>query len=374
MREKEAIPSWNKFLQGYYDASGIASDSFERAVSLSPEGAPEASPAMRSKGIRLRKAVASAVHYTGFNMQDKGVGGLDEAHCKLRQAIGIVLDTEEYVQIFQNGRGITAMQPVPPGFFGFEEGEAAMDPHLFVWDPAAKAPRRRSLEEAKRLLAEAGYPGGIGPDRRQLTIRFDNTMEQSEEQLILRWMQDRLEKIGIRLESSTTDYNRFQEKMHSGNFQMSQWGWYADYPDPENFLFLLYGPNSRSTIDGPNSANYENPGFDGLFWRMEAMPNGPERLELIRGLRAVFQHDAPWVQLWYPVDFGLAHAWIHNGKPNQVALNPLAYRRIDAAERARLRREWNRPNWPPVWIAGALLASGVALAAFSVLRRARGTA
>jgi oligopeptide transport system substrate-binding protein len=47
-----------------------------------------------------------------------------------------------------------------------------------------------------------------------------------------------------------TDYNRFREKMREGTGQMFFWGWNADYPDPENFLFLLYGPNGKVEAGG----------------------------------------------------------------------------------------------------------------------------
>ena len=55
---------------------------------------------------------------------------------------------------------------------------------------------------------------------------------------------------------------------------MFSWGWNADYPDPENFLFLLYGPNGRVN-GGVNSSNYSNPEFDRLYERMKNMDNGP---------------------------------------------------------------------------------------------------
>ena len=54
-------------------------------------------------------------------------------------------------------------------------------------------------------------------------------------------------------------------------------GWNADYPDPENFLFLLHGPQSRAKSQGENASNYVNPEFDALFERMKNMPNSPER-------------------------------------------------------------------------------------------------
>ena len=79
----------------------------------------------------------------------------------------------------------------------------------------------------------------------------------------------------------STDYNRFQDKMRSGTAQIFQWGWNADYPDPENFLFLFYGPNAKALHRGENASNYRNPEFDALFERMRAMPNSAERQAII---------------------------------------------------------------------------------------------
>ncbi len=356
--DKEPTSVWNKFLQGYYDAAGIPADSFERAVAISIQGSPEVSGELKDKGILLHREAALSTSYIAVNMRDPLVGGVDEAHCKLRQAIGIAIDGEERIQIFLNGRGIPAQGVLPPGIFGHEEGPEAMNAFVYDWDAQAAAPKRKPLAEAKRLLAEAGYPGGIGPDGKQLVIGFDHAMTNSADQQYLDWLVDRLKLLGIHLESRQTDYNRFQEKAHSGNLQMFQWGWNADYPDPENFLFLFYGPNARAGKDGENAANYANPEYDALFHKVENMENSPERLVMIRKLRTMLQHDAPWMNAFHPVTFTLDHAWLRNHKSIQVANNNLKYLSIDAAERVRRRRAWNQAVWWPLW---AVLGAGLAL-------------
>lgn len=126
-REKEAIPYWNKFLQGYYDASGISSDSFDQAVRVNVGGDVALSDEMRDKGIRLLTSVKTSTFYMGFNMLDPVVGGLTPQAGKLRQAISIAIDQEEFISIFSNGRGIAAQGPLPPGIFGYESGEQGVD-------------------------------------------------------------------------------------------------------------------------------------------------------------------------------------------------------------------------------------------------------
>jgi oligopeptide transport system substrate-binding protein len=131
--EREAIPRWNKFLQGYYDEAGVlrepkaqlSSDVFDQAVSVSTEGDLDLSPRMLAHGIEKVIAYDTAIYNFAFNMQDKVVGGYSEEKCKLRQAISIALPYGEYIDIFKNGRGLSAQSPIPPGIFGYETGEAA---------------------------------------------------------------------------------------------------------------------------------------------------------------------------------------------------------------------------------------------------------
>ncbi|HMK66895.1 MAG TPA: ABC transporter substrate-binding protein, partial [Thermodesulfobacteriota bacterium] len=106
--EKEGIPYWNKFLQGYYDASRISSDSFDQAIQFNSTGDMTLTEAMSRKGIKLSASVAPSLFYMGFNMLDSVVGGSSERARKLRQAISIAVDQEEYLSIFANGRGIAA--------------------------------------------------------------------------------------------------------------------------------------------------------------------------------------------------------------------------------------------------------------------------
>ena len=93
-REKESIPYWNKFLQGYYDASGVSSDNFDQAVQMGGQGDVTLSDEMVTKGIRLNTSVAPTVMYMGFNMLDPVVGGNSERARKLRLAISIAIDQE----------------------------------------------------------------------------------------------------------------------------------------------------------------------------------------------------------------------------------------------------------------------------------------
>ena len=141
-REKEAIPYWNKFLQGYYDASGISSDSFDQAVRVNVGGDVALTDEMRDKGIRLLTSVKTSTYYLGFNLLDPVVGGLSPRSTRLRQAISIAIDQEEYISIFANGRGIAAQGPLPPGIFGYEEASRASTARSTTGSTASRSASR----------------------------------------------------------------------------------------------------------------------------------------------------------------------------------------------------------------------------------------
>ena len=349
-RDRESIPRWNKFLQGYYDSSGIGSDSFDQAVQLIGQGEATVTDEMAAQGIRLETAIAPSTYYMGFNMLDPVVGGTDNASRelarKLRQAIAIAVDYEEFISIFANGRGIPAHSPIAPGIVGHRYGETGMNATVYDWVNGRA--QRKPIETARKLLAEAGYPNGL--DERTgvpLVLYFDVTARSSEDKSVLDWMRKQFEKLNIQLVVRSTDYNRFQDKIRKGNAQIFEWGWNADYPDAENFLFLLYGPQRVVENNGKNSANYDSQEYNHLFEEMKNMEDGAERQKIIDQMVDVLHHDSPWLWGYHPKDYGLYHGWYQNVKPNRIAHNKIKFYKIDTALRAQKRDEWNVPVlWP----------------------------
>ncbi len=372
-REKEQIPYWNKFLQGYYDASAIASDSFDQAVQVGSGGETTLTEGMREQGIQLSTSVSTSTFYMGFNMLDPVVGGDAERARKLRQAIAIAIDQEEFISIFQNGRGLPAQGPIPPGIFGYREGAAGVNPAMY--DLVDGKPRRKPVDVAKGLLAEAGYPNGRDSKTGEpLVINLDTTAGGVGGKSRIDWLNKQFQKIDVQLVVRNTDYNRFQEKIRKGAVQLFYFGWNADYPDPENFFFLLYGPQGKVNHHGENAANYANAEYDRLFEQMRAMENGPQRQAIIDRMLAILRHDSPWIWGYHPKDYTLRHAWLTNRKPTKVGNNTLKYQRIDADLRERLRQRWNRPVVWPLLLAVALIVLLALPAILSHRRRERATA
>jgi Bacterial extracellular solute-binding proteins, family 5 Middle. len=202
-------------------------------------------------------------------------------------------------------------------------------------------------------------------------LYFDVTGSGPDTKAQLDWWRKQLRKLNIELVIRQTDYNRFQEKMLNGTAQLFQWGWNADYPDPENFLFLLYGPNAKVGKSGENAANYANPEFDRLFEQMKNMENGPNRQAIIDQMVEVVRKDSPWLFGFHPKQFSLYHTWYFNVKPNLMANNALKYWRLNPHLREARRSEWNRPVLWPMWLIAGLLILFTLPAVVGYRRKAR---
>jgi ABC-type transport system substrate-binding protein len=351
-REKEAIPTWNKFLQGYYDSAGVLNDTYDQTIQIGGDGNSELTSDMLKKNIRLEKSVSPTIFYLGFNWLDPVVGPGDSTEEALRakllrQAIAIAVDWEEFSQIFTNGRALPAHGPLPPGLFGYQDGEAGYNTQ--VYDIVNNKPLRKPIQDALDLLKKAGYENGIDPKTgKPLTLALDTTGGGPGDKARFDWYRKQFAKLNIQLDIRSTDWNRFQEKIRKGNAQIFFLGWNADYPDPENFLFLLYGPNSRAKTAGENASNYSNPQYDVLFERMKTMPNNEARAQIISEMIKLVQDDTPWLFSFVPQQFGLIHEWYGNVKPNDLARNSIKYKTINTAKREASRLEWNKPEWWPI--------------------------
>ena len=175
---------------------------------------------------------------------------------------------------------------------------------------------------------------------------------------MLDWYAKQFAKIGVQLEIRATDYNQFQDKMRKGTHQIFFWGWLADYPDAENFLFLLYGPNAKALTNGngENNANYQNPRVrqavradeDPGRRPGEAEAHRPDGRDRAAGRRLE-------LRLLPDVGGGAISSGSSNGKPTQIVRNDIGYLRLDPELRARKHAEWNQPVWWPI----PLIAIGV---------------
>lgn len=353
-REAEPISRWLKFKQGYYDVSGISNDHFFEV--FQPGKGHSLSDFFVTRDITSRRMVLPTLMYMGFNMLDPVVGGRSEEKTALRQAICIAIDREGYLEQFLNGRGEVAHSPIPPGIFGYGLSRELFNASVFDWDETISAPRRKSIDEARQLLVKAGYPGGVDPRTGEGLILFFDTLSTAGNVAYKDWLQKQLKKLNIYLEFRETDYNRFREKMSTGTAQLFSWGWNADYPDPENFLFLFYGPNGRVRFKGENPTNYENKEFDVLYKHIEGQPNNEERLGKIHQMVRLLQQDCPIDFGYYPEAVTLAHSWVRHYSVHPFSNEVYTYLDVDINERKEYQQRENQVSMGPVFMLVFMMA------------------
>jgi ABC-type transport system substrate-binding protein len=343
---KEGVTAWNLFLQGYLDVGGVGQTNYQQVMARPGQLSPE----MERKGVQLRISSAPNIGYYCFNMKDPVWGGYDAKHRKMRQAISLCLDSQVFIDILSQGRGTVAQWIVPPGLFGY--------------DPNYRNPYRQpNVEKAKHLLADAGYPNGIDPATgKRLELDYDVAESGSAGRQVAALLKRQIESCGIELKIQSWQSVTWEERVRTGKTQFFGYGWLADYPDPENFVFLLYGPNSG----GVNYANYDNPEYNRLFEQMRSMNDGPERLAILNKMRDIAVEDCPWIYDSHSESLGIYYDWLRNTKPHGVANDTLRYWAVDGPRRARLQQEWNRPNYWPAIALAAILAAAILPAAKTV--------
>lgn len=375
--EKEALPLTGKFMQGYYDIPQVERGEIGVAMLVAAGDSPDKAKTYRDHGIQLPTTIETSIWYMGFNWLDPVVGQGDTPeqqakNRKLRQAISIAFNWEEYIAVFENDQAVAANGPVPPGVLGYREPPAGINRE--VYDIVDGKPKRKPLEVAKQLLAEAGYPNGRNAQTGAPLILYYDAMTGGGSNPMFDWMRRQMAQIGIQLDIRSTDYGRFQDKMQRGAAQIFLWGWLADYPDAENFLFLLYGPNGKAKHGGENAANYTNTEFDQLFEQLKYLDDGPEKVAVIDRMQAIVQRDAPWMFGYFPMPGGAYQQWVGNAKPTQMVRNILQYIKIDPALRVSKIDEWNTPRWWPLWLLVIVVALAIWPSYVALKRRERQTA
>jgi len=233
------------------------------------------------RGIRLERSVDPEIIYLYFNMQDKTVGGLSKEKIALRRAIAMAYKVEDQIRIIRKGQAIRAQYPIPPGVAGHDPDYRSS----LVYDPRA----------ANALLDKFGYKKGHDgyrrlPDGGALVIRYSSTPSERDRQFD-ELMKRSLDSIGIRLEIHKDRFPELIKLENQCRLMMRGAAWIADYPDGDNFMQLLYGPNAGQS----NNACYRSPEYDKRYERSRLLPDGPERNQLYREMTRILETDTVWL-------------------------------------------------------------------------------
>ncbi|MBI2528500.1 MAG: ABC transporter substrate-binding protein [Candidatus Rokubacteria bacterium] len=253
------------------ESSDLICREFEQGgLEESPVPPPCRSKAGDPRYQYVRRSTFS-VRFYGFNTRLRPL-----ADPRVRQAIAYAVDRERILQEIFLGRYQPARGILPPGMPGHNPQLRAI-PH--------------SPARARALLREAGYPEGrgLGP----IAIWSSVKGERIERELEV--VKRQLATVGIPLEIHyDTGWPSFSRGLAEGRFPMFLYAWYADVPDPDNFLFKLFHSRTPRSLTG-----YANPVVDDLLREARHEPDLSRRIDLYRRAEQRILDDAPVIPVWH---------------------------------------------------------------------------
>jgi ABC-type transport system substrate-binding protein len=319
---EEGQARWLAFLNGeldVIDAPGIPSEFVEKALDAKGNLLPE----LASKGIRVEVLLRPNVYFTYFNMNDPVVGGYAPEKIALRRAIAMAYNVDEAIRVLYKGRAVPAVSPIPPDVAGY-------DPKLRttaqLYDPAA----------ARALLDKFGYRDRDGdgfretPDGKPLLIERWSTPSSAQRQADELWKKN-MDAIGLRIVFKKDKLPELRKMARLGKIPTRGDGWNADYPDAENFMQLLYGPNAGQE----NQAQFKLAEFDRLYDRAHALPDSPERTKLFDRMTELVIAYAPWRLTIHLLEDHLAHAWVRVYRAHPIRSQTYAFIDVDPVMRQK---------------------------------------
>ncbi|MCX6126003.1 MAG: ABC transporter substrate-binding protein [Proteobacteria bacterium] len=307
---EENQPAMLKFLRGDLDWVRLDGDSFRDIAVKSPDGSFSLKPPY-DKRFSLYPAVDLSAFWWVFNMKDAVVG----KNRKLRLAMAHAFNSKGFVEDIYNGRGQVVESMVPSSIAGNSKDVGVS---WYPYDPVV----------AKKLLAEAGYPGGEGLAPIVLTYSSMPTIQR-----IYEYLRRDLAVIGIKLELETAPYTSYVEKFAKGGFQFSIGGWNADYIDAENFLMLFTKEAVANELY--YGGGWSHPEYEDLFKQIKELRNGPERFALIKRMMELVKADAPYIPQFTYNRIGLYAPWLKNWKRNMADEREAVFVDIDQERRAK---------------------------------------
>jgi oligopeptide transport system substrate-binding protein len=253
--------------------------------------------------FRIESMPQLNTEYLGMLMQGEG-RNLMLKDKRIRQAMNYAIDRDQLVHYVLNGMGYAAHGGmVPPGMPGF--------------DTTRLMGYRYNPEKALSLLSAAGYPMGKGLPE---FILYTNPSYQP----IMEFVQYQLAQIGIRVKLDPSDGASMREMIYQGRIPFWRASWIADYPDPENYMSLFYGPNTAP--DGPNTTRFSQPEFDALYASASDETDPIRRMEMFRQMQQIIIDEAPVILLYYDKIIRLVRNEISGLETN--AMNSLILKRV----------------------------------------------
>jgi len=311
---EEPQASMLSFLNGEIDHVVTDKDNFSKMAFKQADGTFKLKPEFEGK-VDLFSVPDLSVELMSFNMKDPIVGGYEPKNKALRQAIAYAFDAVGFIDLMKNGRANPLKTLIPIGIPGSERDVPT--PEFMAYN----------LEMAKKKLVEAGYPGGKGLPTLTVEYRASTTMSRQE----FEYTRALMEKIGITLKGNFQTFSAWLKRVETGNFQMCNSAWGADYPDAENFYQLNW---TKSAPPGPNYGAYSNAAYDKMYEQIKSMPNGPERYKIFEQMNKILFDDMNTFVMFNRHKTGFVNKWVRNYKWHTQSDPPLRYVDVDLKAKA----------------------------------------
>ena len=278
-------------------------------------------PELAANGVQHEILLRPNTWWNYFNMEDPIVGGYTPEKIALRRAIGMAYDQQDAIRVLLKGRAVAAMSPIPPDVAGYDP---LLKTNAQLFDPAA----------ARALLDRFGYQDRDGdgfrelPDGKPLVIERwspPNSVTRQEDEL---WKKN-MDAIGIRMVFRKDRTPELRKMARLGKIPMRRDGWNADYPDGDNFMQLLYGPNAGEA----NDSFFKLPAFDKLYNEARQLPDSSARTQLFDRMTELVLAYAPWRLGYHLIEDQLLQPWVRNYKPHPIRSQTWEYVDIDAAKK-----------------------------------------
>ena len=198
----------------------------------------------------------------------------------VRKALSLAIDRKAIVEKVTKAGEVPAYSFVPQGILN-SEGEDFASVEYYDANQA-------NIEEAKKLLAEAGYPNGEGLPTLEYMYNSEGAHKDVAQVIQQDWA-----KIGVKVELANQEWKVFLNTRQEGQYQIARHGWSGDYVDPMTFLDLWV------TDGGNNDAGYSNAKYDELVAKAKAEPDETKRWEYMHEAEAILMEEMPVIPLYY---------------------------------------------------------------------------
>ncbi|QPB30291.1 oligopeptide ABC transporter substrate-binding protein OppA [Citrobacter amalonaticus] len=208
---------------------------------------------------------------------------------RVRTALKLALDRDIIVNKVKNQGDLPAYSFTPP----YTDGAKLAEPEWFGWT------QEKRNEEAKKLLAEAGYTAD-----KPLTFNLLYNTSDLHKKLAIAAASIWKKNLGVNVKLENQEWKTFLDTRHQGNYDVSRAAWCADYNEPTSFLNMVLSDSSN------NTTHYKSPAFDKILADALKATNEEQRTELYGKAEQQLDKDSAIVPVFYYVNARLVKPWV----------------------------------------------------------------